>query len=142
MYKKTITFEDYNGVTKTEDFFFNLTKTEIIKMERKTEGGMIDRLKKIINTKDTNGLMDFVEELINLSYGIKTPNGGFRKNPTLTEDFISSPAYDELYMELMSTDDSLSNFIQGVFPRMDGMNLNDAEIKAKAAEMGIRLETL
>lgn len=142
MYKKTITFEDYNGVTKTEDFFFNLTKTEIIKMERKTEGGMIDRLKKIINTKDANGLMDFAEELVQLSYGVITPNGGFRKNPVLTEEFMSMPAYDKLYMELLTTDDGLSNFIQGVFPRIDGFDINDVDIKMKAAEMGIRLETL
>ena len=30
MLKKTITYEDYNGNTITEDFYFNLSKAEVI----------------------------------------------------------------------------------------------------------------
>ena len=32
MLKKTITYTDYNGNSRTEDFYFNLTKTELMKM--------------------------------------------------------------------------------------------------------------
>ena len=33
MIKKTITYTDYNGVSRTEDFWFNLTTAELMKME-------------------------------------------------------------------------------------------------------------
>ena len=32
MLKKTITYTDYNGVRRTEDFWFNLSKAEIMEM--------------------------------------------------------------------------------------------------------------
>ena len=33
MLKKTITYTDYNGSERTEDFYFNLSKAEIMEME-------------------------------------------------------------------------------------------------------------
>ena len=32
MLKKTISYVDYNGTKRTEDFYFNLTKAEISEM--------------------------------------------------------------------------------------------------------------
>mgnify|MGYP007065598478 CR=1 FL=1 len=40
MLKKTVTYTDYNGVERTEDFYFNLTRSELIEMHLTTEGGM------------------------------------------------------------------------------------------------------
>ena len=40
MLKKTIKYTDYNGVERTEDFYFNITKAEAIEMEMTTTGGM------------------------------------------------------------------------------------------------------
>ena len=33
MLKKTITYEDFNGVERKEDFYFNLSKAEIMEMQ-------------------------------------------------------------------------------------------------------------
>ena len=33
MLKKTVTYEDYNGVEQTEDFYFNLTKVECMELD-------------------------------------------------------------------------------------------------------------
>ena len=52
MLKKTITYTDYNGVERTEDFYFNLTKAELMEMEIGTTGGMADMIKRIIDAKD------------------------------------------------------------------------------------------
>ena len=38
MFKKTITYEDYNGVKRTEDFHFHFSKAEIIEMQLSTAG--------------------------------------------------------------------------------------------------------
>lgn len=51
MLKKTITYEDYNGVERKEDFYFNLTKAEIMEMEMSEAGGMSEMIKKIVDAK-------------------------------------------------------------------------------------------
>ena len=33
MLKKTITYTDYNGTTRKEDFYFNLTQAEVTELE-------------------------------------------------------------------------------------------------------------
>ena len=40
MLKKTITYTDYNGMTRTEDFYFNLSMAEVAEMEMSTAGGL------------------------------------------------------------------------------------------------------
>ena len=39
MFKKTVTYTDYNGVEKTEDFWFNLNKQELISIAAAPSGG-------------------------------------------------------------------------------------------------------
>ena len=53
MLKKTITYTDYNGVERTEDFYFNLSKAEIAEMELEIPGGMTTLIERITKTKDT-----------------------------------------------------------------------------------------
>ena len=44
MLKKTITYTDYNGNERTEDFYFNLTKAEVVEMEMSTSGGLTEMI--------------------------------------------------------------------------------------------------
>ena len=46
MLKKTVTYTDYNGSERTEDFYFNLTKAEIMEMELSTSGGLAEMLRR------------------------------------------------------------------------------------------------
>ena len=57
MLKKTITYTDYNGTERTEDFYFNLTKAEILDMEMSEAGGLTAKLNRIIESKDNRELM-------------------------------------------------------------------------------------
>ena len=63
MLKKTITYTDYNGVERTEDFYFNLSKGEIIEMELTTEGGYIEMINKITAAQDHITLFKIFKEL-------------------------------------------------------------------------------
>lgn len=38
MTKETITYTDLNGVQRTEDFYFDLSKPEIVKMQASAQG--------------------------------------------------------------------------------------------------------
>ena len=76
MLKKTITYEDYDGQTRTEDFYFNLTEAELQRyyFEHSNEG-MMEYLKSILLTKNTKGMMDFIAEIITISFGVKSEDG-------------------------------------------------------------------
>ena len=117
MLKKTITFVDYNDKEQTKDFYFNLTKAEIMKMEMSTEGGLAEKIQKITEAKDVPAIISVFEEVIQKSYGVKTPEGGFVKRPADLEEFMASPAYSELFMELATDADAAAAFINGVVPK-------------------------
>ena len=126
MIKKAITFEDYNGETRTEDFYFNLTKAEIAELELTTEGGLEAMIDKMIKMKNNPELVKLFKKLILMSYGEKSPDGRrFIKNEQLTEEFTQTAAYSELFMELATNADAALKFINGILPR----ELQDAVAK-------------
>lgn len=117
MFKKTITYVDYNDVTRTEDFFFNLTKSDIMKMEMSVQGGLAEMIKRIVAAEDAPAIIAVFEDLIQKSYGVKTLDGkGFDKNPKHFEAFKQTPAYDELFMQLATDADAAAEFVNQIIP--------------------------
>ena len=117
MIKKTMTYTDFNGVQRTEDFYFNLTKAEVLKMEMGVKGGLAEQIKRIVDTQDQPAIIEIFEDLIQKAYGVKTPDGrGFLKRKEDLEAFISTQAYSDLYMELATDDVKASEFINGIVP--------------------------
>lgn len=117
MLKKTITYVDYNGTERTEDFYFNLTKAEILEMELSTEGGLQQMIEKIVSAQDLPALSKYFKKIILMSYGEKSPDGRrFIKNDQLKEEFSQTEAFSQLYMELATDDKLAADFINGVIP--------------------------
>lgn len=117
MIKKTITYTDYNGNERTENFYFGLNKAEIMDMELSTAGGMRNVLQLIIDKQDIPKIIDTFKRLIRMSYGEKSADGRrFIKSPELTEAFVQTEAYSELYMELLSDAEKAAAFINGIMP--------------------------
>lgn len=117
MIKKTITYTDYNGVERKEDFYFNLNKAELMEMEMSTNGGMDAMINKIIVTQDTPSLIKIFKELILKAYGEKSLDGKrFIKSEELSEAFAQTEAYAELFMELATDADAASKFVNGIMP--------------------------
>jgi hypothetical protein len=75
MLKKKITYVDFDGITRTEDFYFNLTKAEVTEMEMSTEGGLAKMLEKIVAAKDSKRIIEVFKDLILKAYGEKSPDG-------------------------------------------------------------------
>lgn len=118
MLKKTITYTDYNGTVRKEDFHFNLTKAEVLQMEMGTVGGMQQMLEKIISSQDTARLVEVFEDIILRSYGEKSADGKhFVKNKEVVEAFKQTEAYSVLFMELVTDADAASKFINGIIPQ-------------------------
>lgn len=117
MIKKTITYTDYNNIERTEDFYFNLTKHEITKMELSIEGGLAERIQRIVAAQNTPAIIEVFEDLIKRSYGVKTPDGrGFVKRAEDLEAFMATEAYSQLFMELATDADAAAKFVNGVVP--------------------------
>ena len=121
MLKKTITYEDYEGNTKTRDYYFNLTKSEIIKMENSEVGGLTKLLGKIIQEEDQPKIIEYFDRFIALSYGEKSADGQrFVKSKELSDAFFQSPAYDVLFQELMMDTKAAADFVNAIVPQHKG----------------------
>lgn len=117
MIKKTITYNDYNGLERTEDFYFHLTKADIAKMEMSVDGGLAERISRIVQAKDQPAIIEIFEDLIKRSYGVKTADGrGFLRRPEDLEAFMATEAYSILFMELATDADAASKFVNGIVP--------------------------
>lgn len=120
MIKKTISYVDYDGNNRTEDFYFNLTKAEVMEMEMMTDGGLQKMIEKIIQTSDTKKIIEIFKSIILKSYGEKSPDGRrFIKNDELRDAFSQTEAYSNLFMELATDADKATEFVNGVIPQMD-----------------------
>lgn len=118
MLKKTIIYTDYNGVERKEDFYFNLSKAELIMMESSVVGGMKQRLEKIVQSKDEVSIMETFKDLIHRSYGVKSDDGKrFIKSEELSTEFEQTEAYSVLVTEILSGADAASNFINAILPK-------------------------
>ena len=117
MLKKTITYTDYNGVERTEDFYFNLSKAEIMEMELGVSGGYAEMLKSIVNANDAPTLIKIFKDLVLRAYGEKSADGKrFIKSDAISEAFSQTEAYSILFMELATNADEAAKFVNGIVP--------------------------
>lgn len=121
MLKKNIKYTDYNGVERSEDFFFNLSKAEIMEMELTTEGGLAAMIQKIIDTQDTPQLIKIFKKLVLDAYGERSADGKqFIKindqGVRLANRFAQTEAYSTLFMELATDANAASEFVNEIVP--------------------------
>lgn len=118
MLKREITYEDFDGNSQTEVFYFNLTKTEIIGIEVDYEEGLEAALKKIIASNDRKSLVEEFQKIILMSYGVRSEDGKrFIKNDQLREEFSQTAAYDSLFIELSTDAKAAADFVNGIIPK-------------------------
>ena len=133
MLKKTITYTDYDGHERTEDYYFNLTKAEVMEMEMSTSGGLAGMIQRIVAAQDAPAIIKIFKDLILKAYGVKSPDGKrFIKSEELSTEFSQTEAYSILFMELSTDADAASEFVTGIVP-VDKDQVEAA--KAQAASM-------
>lgn len=116
MLKKTYTYTDWNGKERTEDFYFHLSKSKLSEMDLK-KGGYAEWVKEIIAAKDNETLVETFKKTILASYGEIAPDGRrFIQSNELSEAFSQTPAYDMLFMELISSADAAAKFFNSIVP--------------------------
>lgn len=131
MLVKEITYTDFNGEERKEKFYFNLTKAELMEMELEEEGGLGEMIKKIVETKNVPSIIKVFKKLILKAYGVKSADGKyFKKSAELADDFASTEAFSNLFMELATNADAASAFVNGIVPA--GLNTT-AALEEKAS---------
>ena len=128
MIKETITYEDYNGAMRTEDFYFNLSKAEIMEMEMSTAGGLSEMVKKVVDAQDMPSIIKIFKDLVLKAYGQKSLDGRrFIKSEELSTEFSQTEAYSILFMKLATNADAASKFVNGIIPKdMDEVANNNS----------------
>jgi hypothetical protein len=117
MQKKTVTYTDYNGVERTEDFYFNLTKAEVMEMEMSTSGGLAESIQRIVAAQDAPAIIKIFKDLVLKAYGEKSPDGRrFIKSDEIATAFSQTEAYSEIFMELATDADKAAEFVNGIVP--------------------------
>ena len=117
MIKKTVTYIDYNGVERTEDFYFNLTKAEVAEMEMSVEGGFSKMLEEIVASKDNVRIVSLFKQMVLKAYGEKSADGRrFVKSEEISKAFSETEAYSEIFMELALNSDQAAAFVNGIMP--------------------------
>ena len=120
MHSHTITYENFNGETKTKVVNFNLTEAELTKLQKDylDVGGINKVMDEAIASGDTKQLLDFFELLVHRSYGIKSADGEeFDKSPEIMAHFEFQAYYSNLYMSFFEDEGRVGQaFIRAVMP--------------------------
>ncbi len=132
MKAKQITYTDFNGVERTETHYFNISKRELVKMQAGTDGGLYALMQRAIDAQNETMLAQVYEDLIDMSYGIKTADGrGFKKDPEILAEFKATGAYEELFLEMLDAN-KFAAFINDILPAEVAK-----EAAAEAAKRGL-----
>lgn len=117
MLKKTIKYTDYNGNERNEDFYFNLTKAEVMEMEMSTDGGFAEMINRVIAAQDVPTIIKIFKDIILKAFGVKSPDGKrFIKSAELSEEFSQTEAFSDLYMTLATNAEEATAFINAIVP--------------------------
>ena len=142
MLKETITYIDLNDLERTEDFYFNLTRTELIRMEMSKNGSLTGLLTKITKANDMPGIFEAMETLILKAYGEKSVDGRyFNKSEEISKNFMNSPAYDKLFEKLTTDATYAYKFLMGLLPKdLAEQAKKNPEVLKLTEENGISVE--
>lgn len=133
MLKKEITFTNFNDEEVTKTYWFNLNKLQAMKLVS-ANGGIDKYLSKVVEDKNTEKFIDFVENLVIDAYGRRDENDPevFDTSDEAKAAFKKSPAFDEFVYFLLTSEDALIEFILMILPKDMREKLQEALAQQKA----------
>lgn len=143
MWKFTAHYENFNGEERTKELRFNLSASDIRKLQFSKEGGIDKYYQKLVEENDTAKLYQAFEDLIKLSYGVISDDGeSFIKTEEEYQKFYNSPAYDAFMDYILTSENGAAKFVTGIMPKKYMDKINSPEGKQLAAEYGIDVSPL
>lgn len=118
MVTETITYTDYNGVKRTEEWRFHLNKAEMVELEVSIDGGFTEAVKKMQQTQDPKEIYKIFKEITMKAVGKKSPDGKmFVKNQAIIDEFFQSEAYPEFFMTMLKNPEKCADFMNALAPK-------------------------
>lgn len=143
MIKRTITYTDFDGNSRTEDMYFNMTRSELVEFTFTMPDEMTSVMKnpetvdleetgaKLAEKMGNSGIFNFIKDLVFKAYGVKSEDGRrFIKSEELSTEFTQTLAYDQFLMDLFSDDIKATEFINGIIPASIAEKMPSNVIKA------------
>ena len=142
MFSRTFQFKGYDGKDHEETWWFNLSEDELYKMELGNLGGMNGMMNRLLRQEKPGELVDMFERIILGAVGERSVDGRKfmkRRKPgepwgEVAEDFRETPAYAQLFLELVSSGEALAEFLKGAIPEEVAQALEKAEQERLAEE--------
>lgn len=119
MLKETIKFKDFNDQDREVTAYFYLNEKEIIDLQAHSEHGIQYDMEEAIKSNNPGKVLDYITNLVHLSYGIKSQDGTqFKKSPEILDDFIHAAYYSDFLVGLIQDNGTKGQeFIQGIMPK-------------------------
>lgn len=136
MLTREFTYDDFDGKSVTETWYFHLSKPDIIKFDADYKEGLTGILTEMTKTQDKKTILEMFEKIVRLAVGKKSEDGRrFVKTEALADEFFQTPAWEQLFMDLLQGTMDGAEFIKGIMPRDLDANISNEDIQAKAAEL-------
>lgn len=133
MFKKTINFENFDGDQCSQDFYFHMSKAELLEMAADGKS-MMERLQRIIDANDGRAIISEFTSIIRAAAGVRSEDGArFIKTDLAKSALMDSPAFDELLMELATDAEAATAFIKQLIPEKMQKEMMDQIKKQKEA---------
>lgn len=119
MFVKHLEYEDFLGNKRSEDFYFHLTKADLIKWVTTSGDYTLDQyVKRLYEERNGKKIMETFEELIRMSYGqISLDGRQFDRSEKITSDFMATEAYSIIFSELVMDGSKAAEFFNGILPK-------------------------
>lgn len=135
MLKKPITYTDYDGHQRTENFWFNLDEAEILEFQMSYPGGMKAMLEKMVEEEDGAKILETIKKVITMAYGEKSLDGKyFNKSKEMSEAFIHTRAYSALLMELYRVPGAAAEFMNKIIPQVEAQPNGNPQLNVVATQ--------
>lgn len=130
MLKKTMTYVNLDGHQVTEDFYFNLTKAELVKIHMIEGEGFQEYLQNIVKSGNGKEIIETFDKILELAYGERTPDGKFQKSGRGWETFRATEAYSDIFMEIVTEEGKAAEFITAIMPDnlVEASNVQDTPL--------------
>ena len=133
MIKRDITYVDFEGVERTDTFYFNLSQYELMDLDVNSSGGLIRTLEMLKEEQKPEKMWNMFVTLVNKSVGRKSADGKkFEKSKEILEDLTFSNAYSVLIRTLIENADYAAAFVNGIMPADEAPKETPATIAAKS----------
>lgn len=143
MFSREFTFKGYDGQVHKETWWFNLSEDELYKLELTNLGGMNGMMNRLMRQEKPAELVDMFESIILGAVGERSMDGRRfmkkKRNPNdkwgeVAEDFRETPAYAQLFTELVSSGEKLAEFLKRAIPEDVAAKLAEVEAENEKSQ--------